>query len=147
MGNFCSTSWITKYFFKSRVKCGISNLLHKIIRNNWNTNTVTSDEKRLMDLMNVVRGLSDEWNHMINMSVTCDNIPSAVIKNIIDLMSNDQNSLFRIGNILCICTYVTDVCSLLSIENPDVCNIIDFLVEYILEKNFEMSVKFYFLFV
>ncbi len=32
-----------------------------------------------------------------------------VVKNIIELLSETEESL-KIGNILCLCTYVTDVC-------------------------------------
>lgn len=46
----------------------------------------------------------------------------------------------KIGNILCLCTYVTDVCVMVLSRN--VYKIIDMLVEHIIEKNVLMCVKF-----
>ncbi len=45
---------------------------------------------------------------------------------------------------VCLCTYVTDVCVMLLSRNEpvDVCEIIDVLVEYMIEKNIVMCVKF-----
>jgi len=146
MGN-CCTSWIAKHFFKSYVKRVISNLLYKIIDDNHATgDNVTMVDKRLTNLsnqMNAVRGISNQWNNMINMSVK--HIPCTTINNILELMPECKESL-RIGNILCLCTYVTDVCKLSRNEYPDVCKMIDILVEYMLEKNFEMCVNFILMF-
>lgn len=138
IGN-CSTSWIAKHFFKSCVKYEISNLLYKVIDGNQ---PVTMDDKRLTKLliqMNTVREISNEWNNMINMPV--NHMPCMTIKNILELLPECKESL-RIGNILCLCTYVTDVCKLLRNEHPDVCKIIDIMDEYMLEKHFEMCLNF-----
>ncbi len=58
-------------------------------------------------------------------------------------MSETEESL-KIGNILCLCTYVTDVCVMMLLRNKstDVCQIIDVLVDYMIKKNSVMSVKF-----
>ncbi len=66
-----------------------------------------------------------------------------VFKNILEIIPESEESL-KIGNILCLCTYVTDVCVMLLSRNEplDTCKIIDTLVEYMMEKNMVMCMKF-----
>ncbi len=93
--------------------------------------------------MYVVRGMSSEWNVMTNQCIAkgCDT--HTVVKNIIEIVSETEESL-KIGNILCLCTYVTDVCVMILARNKstDVLKIIDVLVDYVIEKNIVMCVKF-----
>ncbi len=93
--------------------------------------------------MTVVRGMSNEWSVMTNQCIAkgCDTC--TVVKNIIEIVSETEESL-KIGNILCLCTYVTDVYVMMSSRNKstDVCKIIDVLVDYMIEKNIVMCVKF-----
>ncbi len=65
------------------------------------------------------------------------------VKNILEIMSETEESL-KICNILCLFTYVTDVCVMMLSRNEstDVCKIIDVLIDYMIEKNIVMSVKF-----
>ncbi len=102
--------------------------------------------KRLMklkNLMSVVRGMSTEWSVMTNQCVVKGCETQTVVKNIIELLSETEESL-KIGNILCLCTYVTDVCVMIQARNKstDVLKIIDVLVDYVIEKNIVMCVKF-----
>ncbi len=57
-------------------------------------------------------------------------------------LSETEESL-KIGNILCLCTYVTNVCVMILARNKstDVLKII-VLVDYVIEKNIVMCVKF-----
>lgn len=125
------------------MKCQISNLLHKVIDD---TTCNDTDDKRLTQLKNqmcIVRRLSDEWNNITNMSIASGYDPCIIIKNILEMMPENAESL-KIGNILCICTYVTDVCSeLMSRNEPvDVCKIINTSAEYMVDKNFVTCMKF-----
>ncbi len=93
--------------------------------------------------MSVVRGMSSEWSVMTNQCVVKGCETQTVVKNIIKLLSETEESL-KIGNILCLCTYVTDVCMMIQARNKstDVLKIIDVLVDYVIEKNIVMCVKF-----
>ncbi len=104
------------------------------------------DNNRLMKLKNqmiVVRRMSNDWSVMINHCIASGCETRTTVKNILENMPGTDESL-KIGNILCLCTYVTDVCVMLLSRNDsvDVCEIIDVLVEYMIEKNIVMCVKF-----
>lgn len=143
MGNLCNTNCLGKLIFKHRIKSEITCLLYKIIDDE---SECYVDNKRLMKLkkqMVVVRGMSKDWSVMTTQCLTSGYNPRMTVKNILELMPECEESL-KIGNILCLCTYVTDVCvMLLSRNDPmDVYKIIDILVECVIEKNFVMCVKF-----
>ncbi len=140
MGNLCNC--LTKLLIKDRIKNEIMHLLYKIINNDDDDD----GNKRLMklkNLMSVVRGMSSEWSVMTNQCVVKGCETQTVVKNIIQLLSETKESL-KIGNILCLCTYVTDVCMMIQARNKstDVLKIIDVLVDYVIEKNIVMCVKF-----
>lgn len=143
MGNLCSTNCLEKLIFKQRIKSEITFLLYKIIDDE---SECYVDNKRLTKLkkqMLTVRGMSEEWFVMTTQCITNTYNPQMTVKNILELMPECEESL-KIGNILCLCTYVTDVCvMLLSRNDPiDVYKIIDMLVEHMIEKNVLMCVKF-----
>ncbi len=143
MGNICNC--LTKLLIKDQIKSEIMYLLHKIINDDDGGNCFV-DNKRLMklkSLMSVVRGMSSEWNVMTNQCIVKGCETQTVVKNIIELLSETEESL-KIGNILCLCTYVTDVCVMIQARNKstDVLKIIDVLVDYVIEKNIVMCVKF-----
>ncbi len=144
MGNLCNC--LTKLLIKDQIKSEIMHLLHKIINNDDDGGNCFVDNKRLMklkNLMSVVRGMSSEWNVMTNQCIVKGCETQTVVKNIIELLSETEESL-KIGNILCLCTYVTDVCVMIQARNKstDVLKIIDVLVDYVIEKNIVMCVKF-----
>ncbi len=93
--------------------------------------------------MTVVRRMSNDWSVMTNQCIANGCEARTTVKNILEIMPGTEESL-KIGNILCLCTYVTDVCVMLLSRNEpvDVCEIIDVLVEYMIEKNIVMCVKF-----
>ncbi len=93
--------------------------------------------------MTVVRRMSNEWSVMTNQCIATGCEARTTVKNILEIMPGTEESL-KIDNILCLCTYVTDVCVMLLSRNEtfDVCEIIDVLVEYMIEKNIVMCVKF-----
>ncbi len=143
MGNICNC--LTKLLIKDQIKSEIMHLLYKIINDDDGSNCFV-DNKRLMklkNLMSVVRGMSSEWSVMTNQCVVKGCETQTVVKNIIELLSETEESL-KIGNIVCLCTYVTDVCVMIQARNKstDVLKIIDVLVDYVIEKNIVMCVKF-----
>ncbi len=104
MGNIGNC--LTKFLIKDQIKSKIIHLLYKIINNDDD-----GGKKRLIklkNLMSVVRGMSTEWSVMTNQCVVKGCETQTVVKNIIELLSETEESL-KIGNILCLCTYVTDV--------------------------------------
>jgi hypothetical protein len=144
MGNLCNRTCLAKLLFKQRIKREIIHLLHKII-NDDECNCYVGN-RRLMKLKNqmtVVRGMSNEWNVMTNQCVAKGYDTHTTVKNILEIMPESEESL-KIGNILCLCTYVTDVCVMMLSRNEstDVCKIINVLTEYMIEKNIVMCVKF-----
>ncbi len=141
MGNLCNC--LTKFLCKDQIKSEIMHLLHMIINDDDGGNCFV-DNKRLMkfkNLMSIVRGMSSEWNVMTNQCIIKGCKPQTVVKNIIELLSESEESL-KIGNILCLCTYVTDVCVMIQARNKsmDVFKCIDVLVDYVIEKNIVMCV-------
>ncbi len=140
MGNLCNC--LTKLLIKDRIKNEIMHLLYKII-NNDDDDDGNKHLMKLKNLMSVVRGMSSEWSVMTNQCVVKGCETQIVVKNIIKLLSETEESL-KIGNILCLCTYVTDVCIIIQARNKstDVLKIIDVLVDYVIEKNIVMCVKF-----
>ncbi len=130
MGNLCNC--LTKFLIKDQIKSEIIHLLYKIINDDDD-----GGNKRLMklkNLMSVVRGISTEWSVMTNQCIVKGYETQTVVKNIIELLSETEESL-KIGNILCLCTYVTDVCVMIQARNKsmDVLKIIDVLVDYVIE--------------
>ncbi len=85
--------------------------------------------------MTVIRGMSNEWSVMTNQCIAKRYDTHTIVKNILEIMSETEEYL-KIGNILCLCAYVTDVC------DDTVKKLIDGLVDYMIEKNIVMSVKF-----
>ncbi len=143
MGNLCNTICLTKLLFKQQIKREIIHLLYKIIDDESNCYVVNKCLMKLKNQMTVVRRMSNEWSVMTNQCIAKGYEASTTVKNILEIMPGTEESL-KIGNILCLCTYVTDVCVMLLSRNEpaDVCKIIDVLVEYMIEKNIVMCVKF-----
>ncbi len=93
--------------------------------------------------MTVLWGMSNEWSVMTNQCIAKGYDTHTIVKNILEIMSKTEESL-KIGNILCLCTYVNDVCLMILSRNEstDVCKIIDVLVDYMIATNIVMSMKF-----
>lgn len=93
--------------------------------------------------MAIVRAMSDEWSDVMRMCIDASESVSVTIRKILDLMTQCGSSI-RIADILCLCTYVTDLCVALISRNDqtNVCEIIETLVDYIIDKNIVMCVRF-----
>ncbi len=143
MGNLCNTSCLTKLLFKQQIKSEIIHLLYKIVDDETDCYVNNNRLMKLKNQMTVVRRMSNEWSVMTNHCIASGCETRTTVKNILEIMPGTEESL-KIGNILCLCTYVTDVCVMLLSRNEtvDVCEIIDVLVEYMIEKNIVMCVKF-----
>ncbi len=143
MGNLCNATFLTKLLFKQQIKNEIIHLLYKVVDDETDCYVNNNRLMKLKNQMTVVRRMSNEWYIMINHCIASGCETRTTIKNILEIMHGAEESL-KIGNILCLCTYVTDVCVMLLSRNDvaDVCEIIDVLVEYMIEKNIVMCVKF-----
>lgn len=151
MGNTCCVTGLVKCLLKRRIRCEITNLLYKIIDEGANdpvdvSNKCTVDTKRFTNLkkqMSVVRNVSNEWTDLMRMCINGGKPISVSIRKIFDLMTQ-SGACIRIADILCMCTYVTDLCVITMPRNYQtaVCEIIESLVDYILEKNIVMCIKF-----
>lgn len=150
MGNTWCVNVLTKCLFKQRIRCEITNLLYKIIDDNPDTslalNGCAIDVKHFTNLRNqmaIVRAMSDEWSDVMRMCIDASESVSVTIRKILDLMTQCGSSI-RIADILCLCTYVTDLCVALISRNDqtNVCEIIETLVDYIIDKNIVMCVRF-----
>ncbi len=94
MGNLCNC--LTKLLIKDQIKSEIMHLLYKIINDDDD-----GGNKRLMklkNLMSVVRGMSTELTVMTNQCIVKGYETQTVVKNIIELLSETEESL-KIGNI------------------------------------------------
>lgn len=150
MGNTCFATGLGKCLLKRRIRCEMTNLLCKIVNDVADVSVVVNscgvDAKRFTNLkkqMSVVRNMSNEWTDMMRLCINVGEPISVTIRKILDLMT-ECGKCIRIADILCMCTYVTDLCvTTLSRNNKsDVSEIIDSLVDYILEKNIVMCIKF-----
>lgn len=150
MGNTWCVNALTKAIFKQNIRCEMTNLLYKIIDDNPDVSLAVNgcdvDVKRFTNLkkqMVIVRAMSNEWTDVMQMCINVDEPISVTIRKILDLMT-EWGSRIRIADIMCLCTYVTDLCVVLISKNDqtNVCGIIETLVDYMIEKNIVMCVKF-----
>lgn len=150
MGNTCFATGLAKCLLKRRIRCEMTNLLYNIINDHGcvsiNVNRCGVDAKRFTNLkkqMCVVRSVSNEWTDMMRMCVNAGEPICVSIRKILDLMTECGNCI-RVADILCLCTYVTDLCVVMLSrdDQTDVCEIIDTLIDYILEKNTVMCIQF-----
>lgn len=150
MGNGWCVNVLTKCIFRQRIRCEMTNLLYKIIDDNPDVSLAVNgcgvDPKRFTNLkkqMGVVRAMSNEWADVIWICINSTEPISATIIKILDLMTECGSSI-RIADILCMCTYVTDLCVALISRNDqtNVCEIIETLIDYVIEKKIVMCVEF-----
>jgi len=128
----------------------MTNLLYKIINESANVSVAVSKcsvhTKRFTNLkkqMSVVRNLSNEWTDMMRLCINAGDPICVTIRKILDFITECGISI-RIADILCMCTYVTDLCVDMLTRNShtDVCEIIETLVDYIIEKNTVVCIHF-----
>ncbi len=66
--------------------------------------------------MAAVRGVSNELCIMTNQCIATGYDTHKTVKHILKIVSETEESL-KIGKILCLCTYVTDVCVMIQSRN------------------------------
>ncbi len=74
---------------------------------------------KLKNQMTVVRRMSNEWSVMTSQCIANGCEARTTVKNILEIMPGTEESL-KIGNILCLCNYVTDVCVMLLSRNEPI---------------------------
>ena len=129
MGGVCGRVWqsVSNEIVKYRVKSELRALLYNIIATEVdNFNTVqTVDVHRLNNFksqMALVRNASDQWHDLLHMRASATKPCHTVVKALLDRMDSCQRGLDT-GLIICICTYVIDVCvtKLEKSESVNVC--------------------------
>lgn len=141
---------LVKCLLKHRIRCEMTSLLYKIVNENSDVtvpvNSCVVDAKRLTNLenqMSVVRNISNDWSALMRLCINKGESISVTIKKILDLMT-EGGTCIRITDILCMCTYVSDLCVFTMSSNDQgyVCEIIETLVDYLIDKNIVMCIKF-----
>ncbi len=93
--------------------------------------------KNLKKQMVVVRGLTDSWPELTDMCANRNDPPSVMLRKILDEISAADEEI-RVSEVLCMCTYVADVCVKLVSKNEKnkVCEMVEILVNYILDRSY-----------
>lgn len=152
MGNFCSATGLVKCILRHRLRCEISNMLYKIVDDERsgpnNAVNVPYINKRLICLkkhMDIIRGLSNNWTEMIQLYAGQNDSHCVMLKTILNSLFECDN-VCKVADIICLCTYVTDVCVVLLSRNDQsdsyVFENVDTLVNYLINKNTDTCVKF-----
>lgn len=138
MGNTCKPSKILENFLKEYYKNQLNGLLCKVISDATNDDRL-SRSRRVINFKNemkIVRTLDNSWDNMINVCANGTEPTCFMIKRVLDAMS-EISDRFGVGDVLCMTTYVCDVCISLIERNDvdDIAEIVESLVTYILDKN------------
>jgi len=112
----------------------------------------TDDPKRVRNLkkqMRLVRGLAESWDELVDICVEGTEPYSVTIRKVLDVMC-DSPADFRVADIICICTNVSDVCVSLHskgvVARFTINDIIETTVGYILDRDIKGCREFlYFL--
>ena len=151
MGNVCGFQGLAGHVLKHRVNCELTNLLYKCIEDcvvdfRLFNSVYEVEAKRLQNFknqMSIVKSLSDDWRNITQLCLDSDKPPHVTVRRSLSLMPESNNTM-KISHVLCLCTYVLDVCVLsLSANKPiNVCKVVEILVEYLVEKNVDVCVEF-----
>lgn len=144
MGGVCSR----KNFFRDIVfipyyKDQMIQMLHTIIDRECNPEQNYEGEtrrvKNLKKQTDVVRGLTKSWHELTDICVDGSEHPPVIFRKILDELSVADKEM-RVSDVLCMCTYVIDVCVKLDSKNK-VCEMVEILVNYMLDHSYMSCVK------
>lgn len=151
MGNVCGCLDLSEHILKHRVNYELTNLMCKYIEDNvvdfrLFNNVQDVDAKRLQNFKNqidIVKTVSDEWLHLTHLCVDSNEPTYVTVSKILSLMPKSSSTI-KISHVLCLCTYILDVCviKLSTNKSINVCKVIETLVEYLVERNVDVCVKF-----
>ncbi len=139
-GKTCPVKGVIDSTFKPHYRGQMIKLMHTVIDAACDPNhDFTGDTKRVKNRkneMDVVRGLTDSWPDLTSMFITGRDPVCLTTRKILDVMSECEDEM-DINEVLCLCTYVTDLCASLVSKKYEsmICEIVGSLVDFILARN------------
>lgn len=138
LGEACHVTDYVETMFKQRYREQMIKLMHAVIENpNHDCTGDTKCVKNLKNEMNVVRSLKNNpWPDLTSMFITSKESVCVTTRKVLDVVSECDDEM-DINKVLCLCTCVTDLCTLLVSKNYGsmTCEIVQTYVNYILEQN------------
>jgi len=139
-GKDCRLRAIEDSMFKDHFRGPMVSLMHRMIEAACDDNNdCTRDTKRVKNLkkeMDDIRGLVQTWTDVTPMFVNGKEPVGVILRKVLDVM-HESCEEFEFVELLCMCTFVTDLCVSLLSKNvkTDVNDIVQSMVNYALEKN------------
>ncbi len=128
MGSVCSgISFFRDISFTPRYKEQLVSVIEHTCDPEKDYERQTRSIKNLKKQMVVVRGLTNSWSELTDMCANRNDPPSVMFRKILDEISAADEEI-RVSEVLCMCTYVSDVCVKLVSKNEKnkVCEMVEF---------------------
>ncbi len=113
-GKTCPVKGVIDSTFKPHYRGQMIELVRTVINAASDPNhDSTGDTKRVKNLkneMDIVRGLTDSWPDLTSMFITGRDSICITTRKILDVMCECEDEM-DINEVLCLCTYVTDLCT------------------------------------
>ncbi len=139
-GKTCPVKGVIDSTFKPHYRGQLIELMTMVIEHACDPNHDSAgDTKRVKNLkneMDVVRSLTDSWPDLTSMFITGRDPVPLTARKILDVISECEDEM-DVNEVLCLCTYVTDLCTLLVSKHYGsmICEIVGSLVDFILQQN------------
>ena len=149
-GKECRLRATQDSMFKDHFRGPMVSLMHRIIEAACDDNNdCTRDTKRVKKLkkeMDDIRGLVGSWTDVTPMFINGKEPVGVILRKVLDVM-HESCEEFEVSELLCMCTFVTDLCVSLLSKNlkTDADEIVESVVSYALEKNLIACRDFLFL--
>ncbi len=149
VGKTCPVKGVIDSTFKTHYRGQMIDLMTTIIDAACDPNhDSTGDTKRVKNIkneMDVVRSLTDSWPDLTSMFITGRDSICITTRKILDVLCECEDEM-DINEVLCLCTYVTDLCTSLIAKNYEsmICEIVGSLVDFILQQNMLVCRNFLF---
>ena len=94
--------------------------------------------------MCVARTLSDEWSDIVHRGANITKPWHSSLRIILENVILGQQGFFKLGHIIVVCTYVSDICALnlCKSKTVDVYAIVERLVDIMVERSLDTCVTF-----
>ncbi len=138
-GKTCPVKGIIDSTFKPHYRDQMIDLMTTIIDAASDPNhDSTGDTKRVKNLkneMDVVRSLTDSWPDLTSVFIAGRDPACLTARKILDVLCECEDEM-DINEVLCLCTYVTDLCTSLIAKNYEsmICEIVGSLVDLYYNK-------------
>lgn len=140
MGAVCSQKNFIDSMFKDLYRGQMVGLMHKIIEAlcepDNDCSRYTKRVKNLKHKMDNIRDLTNSWPDMTRVCHNTKEPLCVFLRKVFDVMCDCSDEL-GVKEILCMCTYVSDVCMSLVLKNEKtvIDEIVEMMVNYILDQN------------